>query len=574
MGHGFTNISNYVRVWFKARVAQYGPYLFALCILVAGLLFVLLVQPAPPSFAEGWSASRSVDEVKAQYPQQMVIDRDDQIHLAWIKPVDRRSVAFYARLDRYGQLLDGPVQLSTSDVNVEDIQIALTEDGHPLCFWLEKGRADGIQALIKAHPGDGRALEALVTSLEMMRDLTLAVQKETGHIFLVWSGSGGRLYELYLTALNADGTPLLSAYRLTDNGSVFVFEPAIFVAGDVLHMAYFAESPTEQNLVYQAFGVDGVPLVEPSILSRVQQGGSSPLGKSSNAESYPIAMMAGDEGQVYLYESLGETVQYRLIDRLGQVVQPPVPLLTGQRYGWLDLVADGEKLLVWTGLPYGDDTRAQIYAMALDSSGRLAGAPERVTFLSSSAFLPSAVIDSQGGRHVVWQQSAGPYRFELAYTNDLDPAPVSIWQRLGFGGGGWSLSLALAEGVLLAVFTAFLNLWRGAVAGLLAAGAIQIGRRWAAFSRYADATARGLLILTFALLMRPAAQTLGQGPVEIVPAAHWLMILAASALVLYLSRIWKEAFLSLWTWGGMAGLWLWAYYFLNTVLILRQGFAI
>lgn len=574
MRHGFADVSALLRAWFQTHMAQYGPCLFAVCILAVGLLLALLIQPAPPSFVEGWSMPRSVDEVNAQYPQQMIVDRDDRIHLVWLKPVGRRPVAFYARLDRHGQLLDGPTQLSASDVNAQNIHIALGSDGRLLCFWLEKGRADGTQALMMVQPDDGKGPDALVTSLEVMRDLTLAVQEETGHIFLVWSGSDNNLYELYLTVLNADGTPFLSAHRLTDSGSVFVFEPAILVAENVLHIVYFAESPIEQNLTYQIFGVDGMPLAGPSILSQAQRGGSTPVGGSGGAASYPLAALSNGEGQVCLYESPGEMIRYRCFDRLGQVVQPLETLSTGQRYGWIDLVAGETGLMVWTGLPYGDDARAQIYAAALDSSGRLAGEPKRVTFSLASAFSPSAVIDSQGGRHVVWQQSAGAYRFELVYANDLDPAPVSIWQRFGFGGGGWSLALALVESTLLAVFTAFLNLWRGAVAGLLAAGAILSGRRWTALGRYASVTAWGLFFFAFVLLMRPTTQTLGQRPLEIVPAAHWLMVLTASALVLYLGHVWREAFFSLWIWGGIAGLWLWAYYFLNTVLILRQGFAI
>jgi hypothetical protein len=48
----------------------------------------------------------------------------------------------------------------------------------------------------------------------------------------------------------------------------------------------------------------------------------------------------------------------------------------------------------------------------------------------------------------------------------------------------------------------------------------------------------------------------------------------ASAMVLYLGRVWRSVFRSMFMWAGIAALWLWVYYFSNLILILREGFAI
>ena len=74
--------------------------------------------------------------------------------------------------------------------------------------------------------------------------------------------------------------------------------------------------------------------------------------------------------------------------------------------------------------------------------------------------------------------------------------------------------------------------------------------------------------------VHPETKTLGQMPIVVAGAAHWVMGVVASATVLYLGRVWRDEFRGILIWGGVAGLWLWVYYFLNLTLILREGFAI
>ena len=120
--------------WFKEMRSRYGALIVALCILSLGVLLVLLVQPSPLTFAEGWSAPRKIDEVQGGHPHRAVIDGRSHIHLAWEKRENRRDVAYYARLDRHGQWIDGPTLLSDPGVNAENVAIVLTQDDTPLCF--------------------------------------------------------------------------------------------------------------------------------------------------------------------------------------------------------------------------------------------------------------------------------------------------------------------------------------------------------------------------------------------------------------------------------------------------------
>ena len=63
-------------------------------------------------------------------------------------------------------------------------------------------------------------------------------------------------------------------------------------------------------------------------------------------------------------------------------------------------------------------------------------------------------------------------------------------------------------------------------------------------------------------------------PIVVAAGAHWVMGTAASALVLYLGRVWRDKFYSPLIWAGLASLWSLVYYFLNLILILREGFAV
>ncbi|UCC64641.1 MAG: hypothetical protein JSV36_06235 [Anaerolineae bacterium] len=560
--------------WSRKLPSRYGSLALALCILGLGLLAVLLVQPSPLTFVEGWSEPRSIDAVQFGDPHRAAVDRQNQIHLAWQKQVGRKAVAFYAHLDRHGQALDEPIRLSDPDANAENVALALTRDDAPLCFWIEKGGADTSQRLMMAKPGSEEARQIVSTSSRIMRDLAVASDRE-GRVYLVWSDNRLGLYDIYMAALDGGGNLSFTDQRITDTGKAFVFEPALAPGGGIAHLAYFSDEVTNVNLVHRVYDAAGRSLTEPQVLEQMSQVAIS-LGGGSQ-RSYPVLAVAKAEGGLRLYESLGSMVRWREMDGQGQEVQPPAPLLLGsQYYSQVSLARrEAHQWLIWSDLRWGSGDRFQVYVAPLDETGRVAK-EIRLTFATSSALWPVMVIDGEDGQHVIWQQTTGPYTYQLMYANNLDPARISAWQRLGFSGvgGGWSFLLALAQSAILAVITVFPNLWRPAIAWAVTALVLQIARRIEAVRPHAHLAAWVALLATLFLVVRPETKTLGQMPIAVAAGAHWVMGAAASALVLYLGRIWRDRFYSLLIWAGLASLWSLVYYFLNLTLILREGFAV
>jgi hypothetical protein len=185
------------------------------------------------------------------------------------------------------------------------------------------------------------------------------------------------------------------------------------------------------------------------------------------------------------------------------------------------------------------------------------------------------LLDSQLGRHVLWQQYTGPYIAHLVYINDVDPARISLWQRMGFSAedGGWSFLVALVESVVFAVITTVLNVWRLIVAWIITVAVLQVLRRLELVKSYIPFISWVLILLALLLAVRPETKTLGQPSILVDDPAHWAMAFIASLAALNLGRVWKEYDQNIFFWAGIAGLWLYVYYFLNLVLILRAGFA-
>ena len=67
----------------RNMLSRYAWLALALCILGLGVLIVLLVQPSPLTFTEGWSVPQGIDEVKLGHPHRAVVDGRDDIHLVW-----------------------------------------------------------------------------------------------------------------------------------------------------------------------------------------------------------------------------------------------------------------------------------------------------------------------------------------------------------------------------------------------------------------------------------------------------------------------------------------------------------
>jgi hypothetical protein len=569
MTNAYDRLLTAVSSWLQNRLPRYAWLAVTLFILGLGVLVVLLVQPSPITFTEGWSAPQGIDEVKLGHPHRAAMDRQDHIHLVWQKEVGRKLVAFYARLDQHGQFVYDPIRLSDANVNTENVAVALTSEDDPLCFWIAKGHEDGLQRLMMARPEAGEPPHIVSTSPKIMRDLTVT-SDEQGRAFLAWSDNRQGLYDIYMAALDGEGG-LSIERQVTDTGEAFVFQPALAAGGDVVHLIYFSDEVIHEDLIHRTYNAAGEPLTEPQVLERVSQVGDSAQ------QGYPLLAVTEADGQLCLYESLGPMVRQRKIGKDGAVVLPAEPLMSGsQYYSEVNLARrEEQQWLIWADLRRESPERFQVYTAPLDETDHV-GEEIRLTFVTTSALWPVMLLDSGGGQHIIWQQSIGPYAYQLMYINNLYPARISAWQRLGFPGvaGGWTFLLALAQSAILAVITTFINIWRPAIAWAVTALVFLIVRRVERVRPYINVVAWAVLLVVLFVIVRPQTKTLGQMPIVVVGAAHWVMGIVASATVLYLGRVWRDEFRGIVIWGGMAGLWLWLYYFLNLTLILREGFAI
>ncbi len=281
--------------------------------------------------------------------------------------------------------------------------MALTSEDAPLCFWIEKGHEDGSQRVMMARPDAGEPPQIISTSPKIMRDLAVT-RDEQGRIFLVWSDNRQRLYDIYMTTLDSEGNLSLNEQQVTDTGGAFVFEPALSAGGGIVHLLYFSDEVTHQDLVHQTYNVAGEALTEPQVLERVSQvavdlGGGAP-------RSYPLLAVTEADGQLRLYESLGPMIRQRKINRDGRVMQPAEPLLMGsQYYSQVSLARrEEEQWLIWADLRWGSQDRFQVYTAPLDEADRVEE-ETRLTFVTTSALWPVMLLDSARGQHVIWQQT-------------------------------------------------------------------------------------------------------------------------------------------------------------------------
>jgi hypothetical protein len=543
----------------------------AILIVACGFVAVLIVQPAPPAYAEGWSEALSVSEASADAPPQMAIDDRDRLHLLWHRRDDRASTVWTAQMDAQGTLVTDPKRLSDLGVKAEGASLAQIGTGIPLAFWIEKGHEDGLQRLVMARLADEPEVRELSRSPKIMRDLAVTTNQETNQVFVAWSDSRTGLYEIYICGLDGQGQERFLDRPLTESGTDFVLRPVLAAAGDTLHLLYLSDKVIDIDLMVQTYTLDGEPVSAPRALESMSQSAVSLGGNQGGPQDRTLIAVAGGDGTLSLYEAMGPAIQYR---PLGGPVRT---ILSGDGpYSHLQLVPDATTTwMTWTGSPGSRGDRLQVYVGQWTASQTVEH-PSRVTYRPNSALWPALALDSRGEKHLLWLEGTGNYRYQLFYANTLTSSPPTGLERLGFvrGVGGWSLALAVAEGLLLGLITTVLRIWRAGLAWGVAAGVLLVAWRTRLSTPNRQLLVGLFLCAALVALAQPEAQTLGQSPIAVSPAAHWAMIAFATLLTGFLGWTWREALRSIWTWAGLAGIWFWGYYWLNVVLILREGFAI
>jgi len=529
-----------------------------LVILAAGIAAVLLIQPPPLTYTVGWSSSRPLDAILLGQGYQALVDGNDVIHLLWPKRVERVEQVFYAQIDDQGRFISGPTQLSRPEIKSIDPSMVLTSEDKVACFWLELEEARRVVMRVV-----GQEPVTLKETPNVIRD-ALSVGDGEGHIFVAWSEMVESNFDIHLLGLD-EGGEVVFPERLLSQEPGFAFQPAIAVGGGVIHLVHFDDEVTYEEALYRPFDMDGRPLAQPRVLTRVTQ--ASGLGM----EGYPVTLKADPRGALYLLESLPGEVRYTKIGPRGEdLVTPRIILMGGTHDSHIDMEVRGRTLqLTWAEERSGG-RRFQIYSATLDQEGNIIGQESRLTHSPSSAVWPVMVTDHKGRRHLFWQEALGPYTFALMYKNDIYSLTPSLWQQLGFPSGS-SFLYTIGFAAMMSILTTMLNSWRFIVAWLVsilfpfAVDRLEVKKAKSPVFIFL------VMLLTLALIVRPVSAVIGTPPLDLVPAAPWLFLATATLLTLYIAYLWQEELTDIFRWAGITILWGYSYYFLNVLLILREG---
>ncbi len=532
-----------------------------LALLAVGIAAALLIQPPPLTYTEGWSPSRPLDEILLGQGYQALVDENDVVHLLWPKPTERVEQVFYAQIDDQGRFISGPIQLSRPGIKSTDPSMVLTSEGKIACFWLELEEARRVVMRVV-----GQEPVVLKETRNVIRDAVTA-RDEEGHILVAWSEMVENNFDIHLLGLDERGEVVLSE-RLLSQEPGFAFQPAMAMGGEVIHLVHFDDEVTYEEALYRPFDLEGRPLAPSRVLTRITQ------TRDQSGQGYPVTLKADPGGALYLLESLPEGVRYTKMGPRGEdLVAPRLIAVGGTQRSHIDVeIRDDTPQLTWSEDRSGGG-RFQIYSAILDQEGEMMNQESQLTHSPSSAVWPAMVTDHQGRKHLFWQEALNPYTFALIYSNDIHPLTPSLWQRLGFSSGS-SFLYAIGFTAMMSILTTIMNSWRLIAAWLAIILFLFVVDRLEMQKAKSPALIFLIMIATLALIVRPVSAVIGFPPLELVPAAPWLFLATSTLLTLYFAYLWREELTDIFRWAGMTILWGYFYYFLNVLVVLREGLSL
>jgi len=542
---------------WRELLAGYRWLGVVLAILAAGIVAVLLIQPPPLTYTVGWSPSRPLDEILLGRGYQALVDGNDMLHLLWPKRVERVEQVFYAQIDDQGRFISGPTQLSRPGVKSIDPSMVLAE-GKIACFWLELEEARRVVMRVV-----GQEPVTLKETPNVIRD-AVSVGDGEGHIFVAWSEMVESNFDIHLLGLDERGEVVFPE-RLLSQEPGFAFQPAIAAGGEVIHLVYFNDEVTYEEALYRPFDREGRPLAQPRVLTRLAQ------TREPGIQGYPATLRADPTGALYLLESLRGAMRYTKIGPRGEgLVTPRIIPINNTHGSHIDMEVKGKTLqLTWADDRSGRG-RFQIYSVTLDQKGNIMSQESQLTHSPSSAVRPVMVTDHKGQRHLFWQEAQAPYTFALTYKNDIYPLTPSLWQRLGFPRGS-SFLFTIGFAAMMSILTTISNSWRLIIAWLVSMLFLFVVDRLEVKKARSPAFIFLVMLVTLALIVRPVSAVIGFPPLDLVPAAPWLFLATATLLTLYIVYLWQEGLNDILRWPGITVLWGYSYYFLNVLLISREG---
>lgn len=538
-------------------IRNYLPIAVISLILAAGTAVSLIVQPPSPVYAAGWSESRPINSVECNSPYQAVIDGQDHIHLVWQKEVDTKQV-FYAQIDFRGELIVEPTRLSHQGLEAEKPSMILADDGVAVLLWIERDTVS--TRLLIGRMED--VPKVLATSTTFMEGAALSADS-IGNVYVIWTDRRQGSYEVNLAKLDGLGKGIFTDRRLTTS-PVFKYEPTIVANRDRLHVLYFEDNGFSRQLIHQMFSPDGDPTTEPKPI----------IGGKSRGDDIPIAINSDDKDNLYLFGVRWDKAFYTKIDSRGREIIPSRPVLTDiPDYSQMSLATDDGLLeLIWTAtVRY--KPQLQIYHIQFDTQGNPLSQATRLTYSHTSAWKPIILTDREKGKHLLWQQHSDNQTCSLMYMNSIYPTPVSNWQRLGFSRqNGWlNLLYVLGTSLFMAIVAVVINAGKFLIVGTailiscrVVASPLDLKSLWIPLV---------VIVVVLGITIHPISNLLGQSPVDITQASHWVFFSTATLVILYAVWTWQIEPSNALAWGGVSLSWLYIYYFFNTVLFLRETFA-
>ncbi len=207
----------------------------------------------------------------------MAIDLGDQVHVVWPEGTGPRERVMYARLDRSGRTLDGPMEVSTSTVEAaREVSIAVDGNDRLHVVWSQGLTGNGELFYATLQPDgepEGDPVQ-LTDALGDSREPTLGLSPR-GEPRVAWSDLRSGNFEVYLKVASLPSTGVdLAVYS-----SEITFDPPTVIAGEPFEMSALVHNHGNAKSPAAAVSIllDGQPMGPGTVLP-ISPGGSVPIG--------------------------------------------------------------------------------------------------------------------------------------------------------------------------------------------------------------------------------------------------------------------------------------------------------
>jgi hypothetical protein len=312
------------------------------------------------------------------------------------------------RYDGTGEPLSEAVWVSASAVH-EALPGALAYDGEAFAMSTTE-RSDFWQGMFHSVTVDG---EIKVDSWPISADAVAGMSGPmvwTGSVFgTAWEDRREKSYEIYFNHLDANGRKLHPDLRVT-NSDGFSVQPSLVFDGTGWLLAYADDQNTD---VFRIF--------TQRISSDATLSGSAASVTPPDVDARQPRLSRNADGiGLFYYSYLDTQFYYQRLDASLQTSGNPVAIgVDGPADASIRWNGD-RYVLAWT--PQTDAVADAVWAMTVDSSGRVISVPRRITSGASMARSPTIV--ALGNRFVlIWADdhfSSGSYELSMqTFTNDL-----------------------------------------------------------------------------------------------------------------------------------------------------------